>query len=912
MRQRSDRVFLFFVLLNGIAMTNQLTAKPPEKVAEIEGITEYRLENGFRVLLFPDSSKPTVTVNLTIFVGSRHEGYGEAGMAHLLEHMLFKGTPTHPHIDKLMQAKGANFNGTTWTDRTNYYETMPAGDENLEFGIKLEADRMINSFIRGEDLASEMTVVRNEFERGENDPGRVLSQRIQATAFEWHNYGKSTIGNRSDIERVPITKLREFYTRHYQPDNALLVVAGKFDRDKALDFTNQYFGSIPRPDREIDRTYTEEPAQDGERTVVLRRVGEVGIVGVAYHIPASAHEDFAAVSMLSYILAMEPSGRLYTSLVETKKAATVSGYAFAWHDPALMMMDAEVLKGGDLEEVRQVLLQEIERIGADGVTGEEVERARQQILKSREEESSNSTRLAVSLSNWAAQGDWRLYFLYRDRTEKVTADDVKRVAEKYCRRNNRTVGLFIPADKAERVEIPATPNIQELVGNYQGREAIAEGEQFDPSPEIIDARTTRGTVGEGISIALLPKKTRGEVVQLNLTLRYGDAENLKGLDTACQFLPTLMTRGTKKMTHQQIQDALDNNFASLHASGGLGTASFQIQTKRKNLPEVLSILRQILREPSLPEKELEVLRGEQLAELEAASKDPQELGITELRRRVSPYPKDSARYIPSMAESLELCRSVTLDEIRKIYDSYLGNENGQLAIVGDFDPDEIKGIVAETFRDWHAKETYARVPVVAFTGVKGGQHSINTPDKANAAYYAGQVIAMSDTHPDYPALVIGNYILGGGSLASRLGDRVRQKEGLSYGVFSGVHAESLDERASLTVVAISNPDNVPKVVAVIREEVDRFLKDGIDDAELKRATQGYLEHQNINRGNDGALASILNGLQYTDRTMQHYADFEAKVKSLTKEDILQAFQKHVDPDKFVVVVAGDFEPKEKN
>ena len=299
----------------------------PQKVASVEGITEYRFDNGLRVLLFPDPSRPKVTVNLTVFVGSRHEGYGETGMAHLLEHMVFKGTPTHPDIPGAMKERGAQFNGTTSYDRTNYFETLTASDENLEFAIKLEADRMVNSPIKAEDLSTEFSVVRNEFEMGENSPESVLSQRMAAVAFEWHNYGKSTIGNRTDIERVPVDNLRAFYKRFYQPDNAMLVVAGKFDEKKALEYISKYFGSLPRPDRKLSATYTEEPPQDGQRVVTLRRVGDVGLVGLLYHIPAGAHPEYPAVHVLASILGSEPSGRLYKALVETKKAASVSASA---------------------------------------------------------------------------------------------------------------------------------------------------------------------------------------------------------------------------------------------------------------------------------------------------------------------------------------------------------------------------------------------------------------------------------------------------------------------------------------------------------------------------------------------------------------------------------------------------------
>ncbi len=309
------------------------------KITEIEGISEYRLKNGVRVLLFPDASKEVVTVNMTVFVGSRHEGYGEAGMAHLLEHMLFKGTPTHPDIPKALKDRGAgrSMNGTTWMDRTNYYETLPATGDNLEFAIRMEADRLVNSNILGEDLASEMTVVRNEFESGENSPFRVMMQRMQSAAYEWHNYGRTTIGNRSDIERVPVVKLRKFYRKFYRPDNVMVIVAGNFEPDEALGYLENYFGSLPTPDEPMDDTYTVEPAQDGERTVVVRRVGEIQLVGAAYHIPAGSHPDYAAAKALVYILGDEPSGRLYKNIVETEIATNVYTLAYAFTEPGLFM-----------------------------------------------------------------------------------------------------------------------------------------------------------------------------------------------------------------------------------------------------------------------------------------------------------------------------------------------------------------------------------------------------------------------------------------------------------------------------------------------------------------------------------------------------------------------------------------------
>lgn len=352
-------------------------------------------------------------------------------MAHLLEHMLFKGTPTFPEVPKVLRDHGARFNGTTWLDRTSYFETMPATDENLEFALHLEADRLVHSFVRKSDLDSEMTVVRNEFEMGENNPRTILMQRMLAVAYEWHNYGKSTIGNRSDIERVPIERLQAFYRKYYQPDNALLVVAGHFNEARALALIARYFGVLARPTRRLEETYTEEPPQDGERTVVLRRVGKVGLVGAVYHIPAASHGDFPALEVLANVLSLPPSGRLYQALVDTRKASSVTVGPQACRDPGMLVVLAEVADPKNLTAVSDILTGVMEKLGSEKLTAEEVERARVRLLKEEELLMKDTNQVGLELSEWAVRGDWRLMFLNRDLLAKVTPADVSRVAAHY-------------------------------------------------------------------------------------------------------------------------------------------------------------------------------------------------------------------------------------------------------------------------------------------------------------------------------------------------------------------------------------------------------------------------------------------------------------------------------------------------
>jgi zinc protease len=920
-----NKLLAVFTLLATFAVS--WAAEPPKKIASVEGITEYQLDNGLRVLLFPDPSQSKVTVNMTVLVGSRQEGYGETGMAHLLEHMVFKGTPRHPKVPKALQEHGAQFNGSTSSDRVNYYETLTATDENLEFALDLEADRLVNSLIKREDLDSEMTVVRNEFERSENSPTGVLGKRMAATAYHWHNYGKPTIGNRSDIERVPVENLRAFYKKYYQPDNIVLVVAGRFEEAKALALVQKYFGSITKPDRKLEQTYTEEPAQDGERQVILRRVGDVSAVGVAYHVPAGPHEDTAALQVLANILSTHPSGRLYKALVETKKASSAAASARGEHDPGLLELEAEVPRDSSLDEVRDILIATAEQIGTNGVTAEEVNRAKQQILKARELAANDTSQLAIALSEWAAQGDWRLYFLHRDRVEKVTPEAVKAVAARYLQRNNRTVGLFIPTEKSERVTVPATPDVAALVADYKGRTPIAQGEVFEATPENVESRVQRLDLPDGIKVTLLPKKTRGEEVQLRLTLRYGNEENLKGFESAASFVSELMLRGTKKLGYQQLRDELDRLKATLSTGGGgggrggrggrgggssagsLGTVSFSIQAKRDTLPEVLGLLGQVLREPALPADQFEVLKRERLAAMEQMKTEPSMLAPRFLQRQLSPYAKEDVRYTPTIEESIERLRGVTYEQVVQLYREYLGSQSGELTIVGDFDPQACLPILKSVLGGWTAAKSYARIAMPIAAEVAGSQHQINTPDKANATYTSGLLLPVRDDDPDYPALLIGNYILGSGALSSRLGNRIRQQDGLSYSVSSSLTASSFDKRAGLSMGAICNPQNIDRVQKAAQEELERLLREGVTQEELNKARQGYLQAQKVGRASDVALTGLLSNLRHAGRTMNYEADFDKKIEALTPAQVQAALQKYIDPKRLVIVTAGDFETK---
>jgi len=894
----------------GISNTSA-TAAPtnaPEKITSVEGITEYRLPNGLRILLFPDPSKPTITVNITYMVGSRHENYGETGMAHLLEHLVFKGTPKHPNIPDELTKHGARPNGTTWLDRTNYFETFSATDENLEWALDLEADRMVNSFIAKKDLESEMTVVRNEFEAGENNPFSILLQRVMSSMYLWHNYGKSTIGCRADLENVPIERLQAFYRTYYQPDNAILLVAGKFDEKKTLALITKYFAPIPRPTRVIQKTYTQDPTQDGERHVTLRRVGDIQLAAAAYHICAGSHADFAALEILNHILSEDGTGRLYKALVDSKKASSISGFPFALREPGAMLFFTEVRVQQSLDSARTILLNALDSVPFMRFSNEEVERARTALLKNVELTLNNTDRVGLQLSEYMAQGDWRLFFVRRDRLQKVSVEDVRRVAALYFKPSNRTTGTFIPTDKPDRTEIPATPDVEALTANYKGKEAIAAGEAFDPSPANIESRTRRqmpgGDMGQ-IATAFLSKKTRGNSVAARITLRLGDEQSLMNKKMRHELAAQMLLRGTKSKTREQIQDAINNLKARLNIFPSGQTVVATIETTREHLPAVLRLVGEAFREPTFPEKEFESLKQETLASYESQRSEPTAVASIALQQHLSPYPQGHVLSVSSIEESVAELKATTLNEVKTFYQEFYGASESQISVVGDFDEAEIGKLSREIFGSWKSPKAFKRIEG-KLKNAEPINHTIETPDKANAFFVAGLGIAVRNDHPDYPALVLGNYMLGGGFLNSRLATRIRQKDGLSYGVGSQLNASALDKVGSFTGFAIYAPQNVEKLEQAFKEELERMLKDGFTEDEVQSAKSGYLQSQVVARSQDAALAGRLNDYLFVKRTLAWDEQFEKAIAALTPQQIVQAMRTYIDPKKLSIVKAGDF------
>ncbi|MGH8054540.1 MAG: M16 family metallopeptidase [Stenotrophomonas sp.] len=875
----------------------------------VEGICEYRLQNGMRVLLFPDASKPTVTVNLVYGVGSMHENYGETGMAHLLEHLLFKGTPTYPDIPGELQKRGVSTNATTSLDRTNYFGSFPANDETLDWLLALEADRMVNSKIAKTDLASEMTVVRNEMEAGDNNPAGVLMKRMRSVAFDWHNYANMPIGARSDVENVPITNLQAFYRTWYQPDNAVLIVAGRIDSAFALQRIATHFGPLKKPARTLPALHTVEPAQDGEREVTVRRGSDLAMVAASYHVPALAQADSAALAVLADVLGDNPNGRLYKALMEPKLAAFSMAARESLRDPGLFTVLGVLPKEGDAGKAEAELLKQAESIAARPITDAEVAAAKQRIGNGLEKLSSDVNAVAMALSEYQAAGDWRLLFVQRDAIAKVSAADVNRVAAAYLKSSNRTLGRFVPTAAPDRAVIPTAPSVASLVDGYVGRAVADSGEAFEATLENIAARTETFTLGDGLKVSLLPKKNRGQTVRLSATFRFGDEKSIVDRSTAAASVGPMLMMGSTTLSRAQIAARFDALGTQALVSGGPQSAVIQLDGKRSTLADALALAADVLRNPAFPQEQFEQLRLQAVTGVDFQRKEPGALASMALAQYFDPWPKGHPLHVDSFDESLAKMQALSIEDLRRFHHDFYGTAEGEVVVVGDFDPVALKLQLQTLFLDWRSPAAYAPI-ATQYRSLAAHRESIATPDKPNAVLLARQNLSLNLADADFPALSIGVGILGGDPLKARLANRIRQKEGLSYNVGAGLQADESrvgrDDSGSISIQAIAAPENVGKVEAAVREELTRLLADGVTEQELRDTVSARLVAREQSRANDGAVSGLLSNQLYYGRSMQFEAARDAAYRALTVEQVNAAIRKHLKPEQLSVFVAGDF------
>lgn len=896
------------ILLQSLA--GQTLPAGVEHLQTIDGIEEYRLtSNGLRVLLLPEPTQPVATVMVTYQVGARNEVTGTTGATHILEHMMFKGTEQFNSVkgndySTQMERIGARSNATTYFDRTNYYATLPR--QYVPLAIELEADRMRNLRIRAEDLASEMTVVRNEYERGENNPVRTLIKEIYAAAFVAHPYSHPTIGWRSDIESTSPEKLRAFYNTFYWPENAVLSVIGGFDRAQTLEAIVQSYGAIPNAPQPIPELTTTEPEQLGPRRLSIERNGQIGVVMVAFKSPQGTHPDWAALALLEQLLGADKTGRLYRALEDKGKASATFTFAPQLRDPSLFMLAAYLSPEATHDEAEAIILREIEALISGGISEDELSRAKAVVQASTVYGRDGSYAIADQINETIAMGDWTQYLSLPKAIQQVTAEELQQVAAKYFLRNNRTIGWFVPKSYST-----ASRSAHSVAGPNYYRDPAVYGPQHNsgpaagndaPAPQINFSSAMRSTtLSNGIQLVAIDMPIRGVVsfagsLAAGETLSPPDAPALAGLTAA------MLDKGTTQRDRFAIAEQLDRLGAGISFGADAHTLGFSGKFLRADAGSIMELLAEQLRQPAFDPEVFTTVKSRQVAGLLQAMDDTDYRASSEVSRLL--YPLGHPNYSTPLKTLIADVEQTTPEALREFHTAYYGPQSMRLVFAGDIDFEQLVAAVENAFDGWINGAAYPDVSTAAPEN-KAQVERIYIADKTSVSVSCGFQTGLRRTDPDYIPFMIGNYILGG-SFQSRLMSEVRKKRGLTYSIRTG-HQGDIFSSGNWLLSASFGPSQLEQGLLATQAVVDEWYQAGVSEQEVSAALETLSGSYLVNLTTTGSVAGQVLSFMERGFSPDYIDTYPQDLQRTTPDQVNAAIRAHFNPQATVQVIAGSLE-----
>jgi len=864
---------------------------------EAGGIKEFTMtSNGLTVLIKEDKTAPVATFMVTYRVGSVNEATGHTGATHLLEHLMFKGSKNYKNgkADVILDSIGARTNATTWTDRTNYFGTLPSN--HLETIIKIEADRVRGAIIVEEDRQSEMTVVRNEFERGENSPQRVLDQHIWSMAFQAHPYHHSTIGWKSDIENMPIEKLKEFYDIYYWPNNATVSIVGDVDTKEGLALVKKYFGKIRRSKHEIPTVYTTEPEQEGQRRVVLNRAGQQGVVGVAFKSPPAADKDMAPMIVLGEILGSGKNSRFYKQITDKGLVTSISASPSKFKYEGLFEIYASLTPGTKHEKVEELILEVLEEVKDSGVKEKELQKAKTKLITSRLFSQDGSYAIASGLNEAIASGDWTLYTSYEEKIKKVTLADIKRVANKYLVTQKSTVGYFIPEVSTGGGLLKGASAHRHHNGPYyfKKEEDLKEaGGFFQKGVEFSEPT-------EGVFLYTL-KRGKG-VVTLNGSMLggYNYAEQKQQVPS---LVVSMLDQGTTNKTKFQISDELESVGARLDFGSGPSRVSFSAKFLSKDTDRVLGLMAEQLQSPSFNEEEFKKVKKRREASLKRAKESTWNNAFDDFL--LSIY-GDKHQNTPTDPEkAIKELDKIDIEDLKAFHKKNYGRGSMFVVAVGDVSHESLSKKIKKEFGGWK-KSPLVETPENRTGTPTKKVNYISMKDKTSSDLLYGIALDINEDSPEFLPLSVATRVLGG-SFTARLMRKVRVEDGLTYGVYSSITGTTNKSPGAWIAYGTYSPDLLKKGEVSMEGVIEMWIDSGITKEELSNmkstiigSTQvGYDTTSGISRA---ILSSVVNkgGVKYLD-------EYANKVESITLEEVNKAIKKHIKFNLLYKVAAGSID-----
>lgn len=883
-----------------------MTRPSPGVKCRIGDIVECLLPNGLRLLVFPDSSSATVAFSLTYIAGSRHEMFGEYGVAHLLEHLMFTGTARFPDLLRQFADRGIRTNANTTPDRTTYFATMVPEPHSILWALEAEADRMLACTFAQDDLDRERDVTLNEIEEISNNVLASLQQRVAAVAYQRHGYGRSVLGLPSDIESLDLGVVRTFYQRFYRPDNAVLAIAGNVEVSWIVDAVVSVFENVSSPSQPLVKRQNTEPPQDAERQVQFRNDAGEHWVMTAFHVPAALHPDYEAVAVLGRVLSSHASGRIERALVASGPAALVGADLAHSHDPGLMRhfvsLPRTVSPAATLEQMLPIF-NDLHMTLSD----DEVERGKRALTGDLNHTLTDGTRFVQAVGEYVGAGDWRLGFMHRAQIRELTLADVQRVAGKYLLPNNRTVGLLIAGQAPRRVRIPSAS---------EGRRSLPPSMPCEGGDRLRQTGTRCGdtggkkaveaTLNGGHRLVLFPKRSPGDKTVACVRLHYGDEQSLFGRAAAAQALACMLARRTARRSRLVVNDALEALGTKIRINGGAGYCRLTIETEQAYLRDALELVGEMLREPLFTCDELDEWRRAQCAATVAICHEPRQIARLMLERHIRPYPVGDPRYVPLPDERISELTALSPDTLYQLHQELLGASFGATAIVGHVDAggSDVPGTIERLFGSWPSPSRHVW-PVIKYQSVAAANITVAVRDKPNAAVIAALPVQMSENDPSYAALLVAAYVVGGG-LNSRLATRLRQRERLSYMVGARLTTTPLSNRSVFSAYAVCNPRQIGRLEELLLTELQAAVRLGVTEPEMNSAKTALVRTRIVQRGSDVALAEGIATDSAFGLGVDRRQQLDLRVMAVTADTVSEVFSQHIKPTDLTIAKAGEF------
>ena len=881
-----------------------------ELVKSSGGIDEYRCTlNGLSVLLMEEHSAPVATFMVTYHVGSRNEAIGHTGSTHLLEHMMFKGSKNFNKengkpIWTVLQNIGAQINATTWMDRTNYFELLPS--EHLGRAIAIEADRMRNLFLKDEERQTEMTVVRNEFERGENDPFDTLDKNMWATAYQAHPYHHSTIGWRSDIEGVSTERLREFYETYYWPNNATVTIIGDFDKEEALQMILDNYGAIPKSPHIIPEMYTTEPEQEGARRFVIKRSGQMGIVGIAHKTPEGLHTDNYAIQILSRILGDGKSSRFYKKLVDKGLATRISMWDFPFKDNGLFVTYAFLTPGTKHEDIEKIILDEYDLLKEKGVTDKEIARAMGQIRAEQAYSRDGSYSIASNLNEAIAIGDWTYYTDYLKNVNKVTKDDIKRVVDTYLIEDKSTTGYFIPQTGSGGGGGKPNTGKAHQPYNYTSMPEENLGGNVGSDAKIADRIVEQAPID---GIRLLTMKTGvKDVVTIAGSFLGGDVYSPQANMMIADLTAAMLDKGTKNQSKFEISDKLETVGASISFSSGQHNVRFNAKCLKDDVPLVLDLLAEQLREPAFNKEDLNTLKSRLVGNLKRDKENTQRQAGGAFLRKL--YPKGHPNYSYETDDRIKMVNNIDSASLKNFHKTYYGLGSMTIVAIGDVDSETFSSEISNAFGGWKTSPLMKKESSLTADQTSAISEYVTIKDKTSADIYIGLPIGIDRNHEDYYPLMFGTYILGG-NFSARLMQTVRDEQGLTYNIQSWIGGVDNGNDGYWLIGGSFAPQMVAKGREASIEQLNKWVEGGVTQEEVDAKKSTITGSYKVGLATTGGLAGQILTNAERGRPTSYLDDFPELINGLTVDQVNNAIQKYIDNEKLVFVAAGSLD-KEGN